>query len=177
VLRQLLEISARHQLSIPADFFLTIKALANVEGLCRNLDPDFEIAAHAVPFLERLQWERYYPRRLAQDLATSGGAFLGVLRDLPGELRTAIRQVRTGRAKMGFEVGGLDPVLSTLDRVSNRLAFAIVLASLVIGSSLIVLAGLPPLWHRIPLVGLGGFVIAAVMALWLLISILKHGRM
>lgn len=177
VLRQLLEVASRHQLSIPADFFLTIKALANVEGLCRNLDPEFEIAAHAAPFLERLQWERYYPRRWASDLATTGGAFLGLVKDLPGELRKALRQIREGRAKMGFEVGGLDPVLSTLDRVSNRLAFAIVLASLVIGSSLIVLAGLPPLWHEIPLVGLAGFVVAAVMAFWLLVSILKHGRM
>lgn len=177
VLRQLLELAARNQLSIPADFFLTIKALANVEGLCRNLDPDFEIAAHAAPFLERLQWERYYPRRWASELVTTGGAFLGLLKELPGEVKSALEQVRTGRAKMGFEVGGLEPVLSTLDRVSNRLAFAIVLASLVIGSSLIVLAGLPPLWHEIPLVGLAGFVVAAVMAFWLLVSILKHGRM
>ncbi len=177
VLRQILELAARNQLSIPADFFLTIKALANVEGLCRKLDPDFEIAAHAAPFLERLQWERYYPKRWIFELITSGGTFLGLLRDLPGEVKNALEHIRSGRAKMGFEVGGLEPVLSTLDRVSNRLAFAIVLAALVIGSSLIVLAGLPPLWHEIPLVGLAGFVVAAVMAFWLLVSILKHGRM
>jgi len=68
-------------------------------------------------------------------------------------------------------------LLSTFDRVSNRLAFAIVLASLVIGSSLIVLAGTPPKWHDIPVIGLAGFVIAGVMGFWLLISILRRGRM
>ncbi len=68
-------------------------------------------------------------------------------------------------------------MLSTHDRISNRIAFAIVLASLVIGSSLIVLSGIPPKWHDIPVIGLAGFVIAGVMAFWLLVSILRRGRM
>lgn len=177
VLQELLEVASRHQLRIPADLFLTIKALANIEGLCRNLDPDFEISEHAAPFLRRIQLERFFPQRWAGDLLDSSTTLLGLLRDLPGELRSTLSQIRRGRAKMGFEVVGMEPMLSTLDRVSNRLAFAIVLASLVIGSSLIVLAGLPPLWHDIPLIGLAGFVVAAVMAFWLLVSILKHGRM
>jgi ubiquinone biosynthesis protein len=46
-----------------------------------------------------------------------------------------------------------------------------------IGSSLIVLAGIPPKWHDIPVIGLAEFVIAGVMGFWLLISILRRGRM
>ncbi|MBW1861791.1 MAG: hypothetical protein JRJ02_05390, partial [Deltaproteobacteria bacterium] len=69
------------------------------------------------------------------------------------------------------------PMLSTHDRISNRLAFAIVLASLVIGSSLIVLSGIPPKWYGIPIIGLAGFLIAGVMGFWLLVTILRRGRM
>ncbi|MCB1055248.1 MAG: AarF/ABC1/UbiB kinase family protein [Acidobacteria bacterium] len=177
VLQQLLELAARHQLGIPPDLFLMIKALANVEGLCRGLDPDFEISSHAAPFLRRIQLERYYPQRLARDLAESGGEVLALMRDVPGELRATLAQLRRGRSRLGFELRGLDPLNATLDRVSNVLAFAIVLAALIIGSSLIVLAGVPPLWHGIPLIGLAGFVVAAVMGFWLLASILRHGRM
>lgn len=177
VLQQLLGLAARHRLGIPADLFLMIKALANVEGLCRGLDPDFEISTHATPFLRRIQLERLYPQRLARDLVESSGEALALLRDVPGELRATLVQFRRGRSRLGFELQGLDPLNATLDRVSNVLAFAIVLAALIIGSSLIVLAGLPPLWHDIPLIGLGGFVVAAVMGFWLLASILRHGRM
>ncbi len=177
VLHELLELASKHQLSVPADLFLTIKALSHVEGLCRNLDPEFEISEHAAPFLRRIQFERFFPQRWGGDLLDSSSTLLALMRDLPGELRSTLSLVRRGKAKMSFEAVGLEPMLSTLDRVSNRLAFAIVLASLVIGSSLIVLAGLPPLWHDIPLIGLAGFVVAAVMAFWLLVSILKHGRM
>jgi len=65
----------------------------------------------------------------------------------------------------------------TLDQVSNRISFAIVLASLVMGSSLIVLAGIPPLWHDIPVIGIIGFLGAGAMGFWLLYSILRHGQM
>jgi ubiquinone biosynthesis protein len=68
-------------------------------------------------------------------------------------------------------------MMSTLDRVSYRLAFAKVPASLVIGSSLIVLSSIPPKWHDIPVIGLIGFLIAFLMGLWLLCTILLHGRM
>jgi len=61
--------------------------------------------------------------------------------------------------------------------VSNRISFAIVLASLIIGSSLIILSGIPPKWHDIPIIGLIGFLLAGVMGFWLLLSILRHGRM
>ncbi len=78
---------------------------------------------------------------------------------------------------MGFELRGLEHLLFTLDRISNRIAFAIVLASLVIGSGLIVLADIPPRWHEVPVIGLVGFIVAGLMGFWLLISILRSGRM
>jgi ubiquinone biosynthesis protein len=72
---------------------------------------------------------------------------------------------------------GLDPMLKTLDQTNNRIVFAIVLASLVIGSALIVLSGVPPKWHEIPLIGIIGFLGAGIMAFGLLVSILRHGKM
>jgi ubiquinone biosynthesis protein len=92
-------------------------------------------------------------------------------------VRKILRQAREGKIKIEFEHRGLEPMLSTHDRVSNRIAFAIVLASLVIGSSLIVLAGIPPKWYGIPVIGLAGFLVAGVMGFWLLVSILRRGKM
>jgi len=68
-------------------------------------------------------------------------------------------------------------MLFTHNRISNRIAFAIVLASLIIGSSLIVVSGIPPKWHEIPIIGLAGFIVAGIMGFWLLISILRRGKM
>ncbi|MBW2063404.1 MAG: AarF/ABC1/UbiB kinase family protein [Deltaproteobacteria bacterium] len=177
ILHQLLEIGARHKLIIPPDLFLMIKALGNAEGLGRKLDPNFDATSQAAPFIKRVQMERLHPGRIGSDLLDSGLDFLHLLMEIPGEVRDILRQARLGKIKLEFEHRGLEPMLSTHDRISNRLAFAIVLASLIIGSSLIVLSDIPPKWHGIPLIGLIGFLIAGVMGFWLLITILRRGRM
>jgi ubiquinone biosynthesis protein len=175
-LQQLVEIAARHELTIPAALFLTIKALANAEGVCRRLDPELDITRHAAPFLRQVQWNRYRPDRLAREAWETGQDWIQLSQELPDGASRLLTQLRRGKTKIGFHLLGLDPLVHTYDRSSNLLAFAIVLAALIVGSSLMVLADVPPRFHDIPVFGLVGFLVAAVMALWLLISILRHGR-
>ena len=177
LLHQLLDMVAKHRLSVPPDLFLMIKALSTVEGLGRVLDPDFDATEQAAPFVRRIQMDRLHPKRIAADFFDSGTDLLHLIKEIPGEVRKILRQARQGKIRIEFEHRGLESMLSTHDRISNRLAFAIVLAALIIGSSLIVLSDIPPKWHEIPVIGLAGFVIAGIMALWLLVSILRRGRM
>ena len=177
LLHQLMDIVAKHHLRIPPDLFLMIKALSTVEGLGRVLDPDFDATRQATPFVKRVKWEKMHPRRIAGDIIGSGTELVDLIKEIPGEIRKILKQARQGKVKIEFEHKGLEPMLSTFDRVSNRIAFAIVLASLVIGSSLIVLSGLPPKWHEIPIIGLAGFVVSGIMGFWLLVTIMRRGRM
>ncbi|MBW2311736.1 MAG: AarF/ABC1/UbiB kinase family protein [Deltaproteobacteria bacterium] len=177
LLLQLLEMVAKHRLHIPPDLFLMLKALSTAEGLGQMLDPDFDATKQAAPFIRHIQMARLHPRRIAMDLADSGADLLHLFKEIPGELREILRQARQGRIKIEFEHRGLEPMLVTHYRISNRISFAIVLASLVIGSSLIVLSDIPPKWHGIPVIGLAGFLVAGIMGFWLLISILRRGKM
>ena len=177
LLHQFLETSTKHRLSIPPDLFLMIKALSTVEGLGRTLDPDFDVIEQASPFIKRIQLNRIHPRRIAKDMADSGTDLFHLLKDIPGEVRTILKLARQGKVKIEFEHRGLEPMIAANDRISNRLSFAVVLASLVIGSGLIVLSGIPPKWHEIPVIGLAGFLVAGAMGFWLLISIMRSGRM
>ena len=177
LLHQLLEMVTRHHLRVSPNLFMMIKALSIVEGLGRTLDPDFDIIEQAGPFFRQSQIDRLHPRRIAKEMVATGTDLLNLLKEIPGEVRDILRQTRQGKVKIEFEHRGLDQMLFTHDRISNRIAFAIVLASLVIGSGLIVLSGIPPRWHEIPIIGLIGFVFAGAMGFWLLISILRSGRM
>ena len=177
LLHQLLDIASKHRMRLEPDLFLMIKALSTVEAIGKNLDPDFDIANRAEPFVRRIRKDRLHPGRLAEDIIESGAEVIQLLQEVPGEVRKILTQARQGRVKMEFEHRGLEPLITAHDRISNRLAFAIVLASLVIGSSLIVLSDIPPKWHEIPVIGLVGFLIAGMMAFWLLVSILRRGKL
>lgn len=177
LLQNLLEIVARHGLQLKPEIFLLLKALTSVESIGLTLDPGFEIVKYAEPFIRRVQSNRLSPKRIAGDALEVGTEFIGLLKEMPREVRAILKQAREGKVKIEFEHKGLETMCSVHDRISNRIAFAIVLASLIVSSSLIVLAGIPPKWHEIPIIGLTGFVVAAFMGFWLLLSMLRHGKM
>jgi len=163
LLRQLLDMASKHRLRVPPDLFLMLKALSTVESLGSALDPDFDMETHAAPSIRRIQRERLHLRRVAADMFDTGSEIVSLIKDIPRELREILKQARQGKLKLEFEHRGLESMLTTHDRISNRIAFAIVLASLVIGSSLIILADVPPKWYGIPDIGLAGFLVAGVM--------------
>ena len=177
IMQQLLELVSRHKLCLKPNLYLVVKAAATVEGLGRVLNPDFEFVEHAEPFIKKLQLERYHPQNIAGELLESGAEMFELLKEIPGELREILRLTRQGRIKIEFEHRGLESLLTHLDRTSNRIAFAIIIAAQVVGSALIVLADVPPKWYGIPVIGLLGFLVAVIMGFWLLISMLRHGRM
>ena len=176
LLHRIARVGEEHRLKGPPDFYLLAKALVTIESVGRELDPEFNAVKHAEPFAEKLIMERMSPRKLIEEFYISAHEAHLLLRDLPSEARDILTQVKQGEAKIKFEHKGLDPMLKTLDQNNNRSVFAIVLASLVIGSALIVLSGVPPKWHEIPVIGIIGFLGAGLIGFWLLFSILRHGK-
>jgi ubiquinone biosynthesis protein len=176
-LNKLFKMLIDFKLRLPSDFYLLSKALITIEGVGTKLDPDFDMVKHIEPFAKNLLKKRLDPVKLAKDLYSSAAEFRLLLKDFPYEIREIIRQIKTGKLKVEFEHKGLESMLIKHDQISNRIAFAIVLAALIIGSSLIVLSKIPPLWNEVPIIGIVGFVGAGIMGFGLLISILKHGKM
>lgn len=177
MLHDLMELTSRHRIYFKPDTYLMIKAISTVEGVGLMLDPDLQIIRLAEPFMKKIRTGRIKPARIASEVAESGEEYFSLLRALPQELRSILTQLRSGKMRLAFEHKGIEALRQTLDQLSNRIAFAIVLASLIIGSSLIVLSGIPPKWYGIPVIGLVGYLMAGVMGFWLLISIIRHGRM
>jgi ubiquinone biosynthesis protein len=177
MLEQLFQTTAQYHVRIPPDLFLMVKALTELESLTRALDPNFDAVSAAIPFIRRVHDERLAPSRLAERMAEAGRETLELLATAPSELRELIHQARRGRLLIEFEHKGLGPALAELDQVSNRLAYAILLGSLVIGSALLVHAGIPPYWRGVSVLGLGGFILSGLMGFWLLSAIIRHGRL
>ncbi|MCL0084032.1 AarF/UbiB family protein [Dehalococcoidia bacterium] len=177
ILNQLITLIISYRLKAPSHFYLLTKALITIEGVGRMLDPDFDMVTHAKPFAKKLLKERMNPLKLTKDLYLSAIDLSVLLRDLPSEVREILTQIKGGKIRIEFEHKGLEPIQETHNQIGNRIAFAIVLAALLMSSALIVLAGIPPQWNGVPMIGIVGFLGAGIMGFWLLISILRHGKM
>lgn len=165
------------RISIPPNIYLLSKAMMTAEGVCRMLWPECNVVEYVKPYAVGLAKERMDPRRMAKDMFGSASDFAMLLKDLPLEMKQIIDQIKKGKVSIVFQHKGLENMLHKHDQISNRIAFAIVLASLIIGSSLIVHSNIPPVWNGVPVVGILGFLGAGFMGFWLLISMLRHGKM
>jgi ubiquinone biosynthesis protein len=177
LLQQLLELATRFRLRIPPDIFLMMKALSTVEGVGRMLDPEFDMIARATPFITRVKLERFKPERIAADVYDMGSQLLQFVRQFPNQLLDLANLIRQEKLRLQIEHRGLENMLATHDRISNRISFSILIASLIIGSALIVISETPPLVYGISLIGILLFFAAAIMGIWLLVAILKKGKL
>jgi len=177
LVRELLNLVARHGLYIPPDMVTMMKAAATAEQLVARLDPEANVIEAAAPYVRRLKLARAQPRRVLQDAVAYGSELLELAQEIPGGLRDLLRLAKRGDLKIGFEHRGLEHMLDVHERISNRVSFAIVVAALIVGSSLIVQSRLPPTWHDMPVIGLLGYLAAGALGFLLLVSILRHGRL
>ncbi|MDI6742017.1 MAG: AarF/ABC1/UbiB kinase family protein [Smithella sp.] len=177
LLQDVLDIATKNKIRVPPVIFLMIKAFAAVEGIARLLDPEFDMVGHAAPFVKKAKLARYSPQKIAENLFTTLSDSLTVLRMLPREVMQIIKLARQNKLTVNMEMRGLDNLLRTLDQVSNRLSFSVIIAALIIGSALLLAFGTPPLVYGISLIGMLGFCAAAVLGIWLLIAILRKGML
>jgi ubiquinone biosynthesis protein len=177
VFRSVTEAMSRHRLKLPADLLLLIKAVSTIEGVGRQLDPAFKMVAHAAPLVAEVLEENYRPGALARRSADAGLEMLEALRTIPANVAALTRKARSDGLSVQFVHRNLDRFIREMDRSSNRMSFAIVIGAIVIGSSVMVHATGGPQAFGYPLLGVTGFLTAAVLGIGLAIGILRSGRL
>lgn len=176
MLTDLTAILRKHQIALPPDLSLLIKAFITLEGMGRELDPDFDMAGEALPMLEQSLRARYTPAALIKRGWRSAGEMLALIADLPHDLSRLLRAARRGRLEIHIDVTHLKHVGNQLDGAANRLVIGIVVAALIIGSSIVMTVPGGPTLLGLPVFGLIGFLGAAAGGVWLLLSIVKSNR-
>jgi len=164
-----------HRLALSGDVALLIKAFVSLESMGRGLDPDFHMAAEAQPILRATLHARYQPGALAQRGWEVVRDTAGTLARLPQDLSNLLRRARHGKVQVGIEIADLRRTGNQIDRAASRLALALVIAALIIGSSIVMTVEGGPTLLGLPAFGLLGFVGAAVGGL-LLVRSVWHGR-
>lgn len=177
MLADLYAVVRRYRIELPVDLALTLKVLVTLESLGKRLDPAFDFMEESRPFLKKVRARRLRDlasRERLEDLAEDAGR---LARALPFEAYDLLKKARTGRLKLRLDLEELGDVAREIDRSVNRLAFAVVIAGLLIGSSFVSSSGIGPSFLGLPILGLAGFAAAIVLGIWFLVGTLRSGRL
>jgi ubiquinone biosynthesis protein len=162
-----------NDLALPPDISMLLKVFVTLEALGRALDPDFDMATQAEPFVRRLLLREHAPwsvaRKAVRDLA---GAAAG----LPDDLRGLLRNVRRGRIRLDLDLERLERVAHDLDRSATRVTLGLVVAALIVGTAIASTVQRGPTLLGLPILATIGFVSSVVAGVFIVGSIRRSRR-
>jgi len=162
-----------YQLKLPTDLVIMIKALVTAEGSARQIYPDLNIVSASKEYIEELRRQSLMPANLWRMIRYSLSQFLTQQKALPHRFARILEKFDDGELTLRFAHTNLNGFLKTLENIFNRLTFGIIVGAMIIGSSMIITTGVKPFILGFPALGVIGYVISAVLGLWILINIIR----
>lgn len=177
VLHEMIDVCKRHELRLPRDLYLMVKALVLMEGIGRTLDPEFDIVSMAKPYARDIMI-----RRMNLSATVRRASFLlddvtALLKILPENIKQIVLKMRRGEFGINLYHRRLDSLIREIDQSSNRISFSLIIAALIIGSSFVMQIDKGPKFYGLPVFGFIGYSLAAVLGIWLVIGIIRSGRL
>ena len=177
MLMEFIEIITLYSIRIPLDLMLLAKSLVLIEGMGRTLDPAFDMVEHLKPFIVKAIRQKFSPRRISRDINQILSSYLNLARNIPRDLKEIINRINRNKFKIDLEHRGLDKFTADFDRSINRLSTSMILAAMIIGSSIIMQTDKGPKFMGFPMLAFMGYTVAGLVGLWLVYAIIRSGRM
>lgn len=176
-LDEFITFTKRYKIKFQADFMLLGKALSTYEEVGRLLYPQFNFFAEMVPYMRKLTARKYKPGKFYKDILRIVDELRWLLVESPREWRRIASKLRKGEMSLQLQHRGLETFIKELDRSSNRLSVSLLVAGLIVGSSMIMTVDKGYMIFDVPLLGLIGYLFAGVLSIYLVISILRSGKL
>jgi ubiquinone biosynthesis protein len=176
VIFELIFVFGSHGIHVARDYTLLAKAVISIERTSTLLDPEFSLAEVGQPFIRKLNWERWNPATIGRHLAGEWRDKLIQLSELPEDLQRLLHQLEDGRLSIPLEHKGVNRATNTIHHAFSRLSLAVIIGSLIIGSSLVINTGAQPLLWGYPAIGIIGYLLSAAIGAYVAFDILRSGR-
>ncbi|ELA61776.1 TPA: AarF/UbiB family protein [Enterococcus faecium] len=172
VFTRVVTICHQNNLQFDRDITLLLKAFGTLEGVIRVLDPEVSLMEVASPFAQH-----YFLTHLDVEdtLKQSGLDLLEGMKaapKIPQQLHHLLEMWTSGQGKVNLELKKQDKLLSRIESMINRLVFGMILAALIVGSSLLVQAAPVENAEVVSLLGIFTYAIAAFVIIFLAIDAL-----
>jgi ubiquinone biosynthesis protein len=178
VIREAFQLIYSMNLHLPTRFLLLDRSIATLGAVGVELYPDFNVFEVARPYARSLMLERFTPQRVARRAQRDAIRYAQIFAEAPHQWHDFMEQMRDGQIEVGFVHKGLDDFLEQTQHVFNRLVVALIVVGGLIGSSLIgVFATAGPHVLGVNVISVVGFALSTVLGVWLLLSVVRSGRL
>ncbi|MBQ2652755.1 MAG: AarF/ABC1/UbiB kinase family protein [Methanobrevibacter sp.] len=162
----LMNVMINHNIVLPREFVMIGRGIILIEEAGDKLDPHFNLTGELEKFAKDMIKSKFEPGNLV------GGGFNYIveiehlLKDLPDRLNSTLDKVERGEIELNMNHTGLDDL-------KNQLSISLIVAALLVGSSIAILADKGPKIWDISAIGFIGFVLSAIIGVYLIFKYLR----
>ena len=164
----LIRVMKKYKVSFKEEQYLLAKTIITYEGVGKYLDPDFNVVEALKPYVTKLIKEIYSPKEFLKEFKEYNENLVDFFIHFPSDIYEILKKVKNGRLKIEFEHIGLESFEESIKKSSDKLSFSIVLASLFVGSSMLLSFHVPPIIRGVSLFGIMGYLVSFFLLLILL---------
>ena len=175
-IRGLTDILRRYHIRVPSNLMLMMKVVVMVIDIGIRLDPSFNFDQRIRPYLARIiAQQRFSPETMAKTVWSLAGAAEGLLA-IPGNVNETLKTLSEGAVTIELEDSDLAKIVGVIDRTSDKLIVGLVVAAIVVGSSLVLRVADLPIPRYVTTLAVVGYVFAVLVGFYAVYNILRHGR-
>lgn len=175
LLREIEPIVYNHQLRVPSDFWLLMKTLVIMEGVGKNLAPEFDVFAASEPYVRRFLLRMWLPSTWGPSVLRSATGWTDLLANFPRQSTNILSRMERGELEVQVRMPLMEQATKQMNHIANRIVLSILLAALIIALALLIpildLSTWP--WSFLTWIIVLGFTVASILAIWLILSILR----
>lgn len=170
----ILAVTHKHDLIMPNDFILLAKSIGVIEGVISDFETDVNVMEVAKTYLKEREDFSLYQRISKENISLKAYQLASDTWALPKTIKKALETISGGRTRLNIEIMDWNKKSVEINKMVNRIVFAIIIASLILASAVITVSVTSPGLSRL---SVAIFIGAGIMGLWLLISIIRSGTL
>jgi ubiquinone biosynthesis protein len=165
-MNDLIHIMRKYHVSMPREFVLLARGIGMVEETGSKLDPTFNAVEVGKPIIKKVIRKKLTPLNFVDYVKKNVIEMEHILKNMPLTITKTLYKLEEGEIRIKVEHEGLE-------RITNKLSVALILSSLLIGSSMIMTTNNAISLLKFPYLGVLGFAISALLAIFLIVSIVR----
>lgn len=174
VFYEVLQVARNNKIKLPSNLGLYAKTIANLEGVARAFDPEVNLLDEVKPLITDLFRRQLFGDDPLQALLRTALDVKNLSLESPRQLELLLDRVTSETLKWNVSIRDLDGVRRSLDNSANRLSFSIVVGSLIVGAAII---SSQTQTVQVSFLSNALFAVASFLGLWLVLSIIRSGRL
>ncbi|MDO5827573.1 MAG: AarF/ABC1/UbiB kinase family protein [Methanobrevibacter sp.] len=159
----LMNLMVKYEVSLPREFVLMARGFSLIEDMGMKLDPEFDVFNEVQPLARKLISKKLSPKTLFDYMQHNVVEVEHFMRTLPHDINDLIYKIQNDKISIELKIKDLTFLI-------NQISISIIIAALLVGSSLVIMSDVGYEIFDIPILGLIGFSISLILGILIVID-------